>query len=269
MDCYEALEILEADAIGAWPLEQPRLDAARQHLASCTHCQRAWPQRAAFGRQLLLHMPAVEVPADLAARLHAQLAPRVADPPQRPVRRRLALMIGIAASLVAVCAWVAVALRSELPASLQTLQAAVDVSLEELPPFSGPFTPRLPTEWEPFFDLAPHMVHGFPAAAQFSGSNGPRQVGKLALVPFQFTLRRGTEPLQGRLLILLRTQLEPDQVPRESFASAEILYLPQQRGAWIVWSEGEYVFACLMPSSSAPAALQQFRRALSVSRPLS
>lgn len=270
MDCYQALEILEAEALGAWPHDLPGLEEAQKHLAACAHCQQNWPQRRAFSQQLSARMVDVQVPADLAGRLREQLAlASGTTTTPRPLGRRRAVLLGLSLASAAVVAWFLLVPAPDQPVSLEVLQAAVDIPLNDLLPFQGSFVPQLPREWEPFFDLTPQMLHGYPTATQFGGDEVPRQLGKMALVPFQFTLRGGSEPLRGRLLILQTSQLQPPQVPRESFATADIYYLPQQRGAWMVWSEGEYVYACLMPTASAPAALQQFRRALLTSRPLS
>jgi len=260
MDCHDALEILEADALGAWDAEPDLVDEARRHLAECDRCRTAWPQRHDWGRKLSAAMQAVVTPPGLADRLSAQLPVAAAVNADRPSSsaRRIAWVGGVVAAAVATVLLFAFWPASP-PVTLEQLRAASDASWEELPQFVGRGTPPLPHEWGPFFELEPSQVRAF------SPLDSAQTV---ALVPFQFVLRRGTEPLQGRLLILRTRQLVDAELPNDSFATAPIRYLRGGRGAWIVWTEGDWVFACLMSSDRAPVELDQFRRALTRSRPL-
>jgi hypothetical protein len=262
MDCPEALEILEADSAGAWDAEPALLAVARQHVAECVACRTAWPLRAQWGRQLSAAMQAVTPPPQLAERLHA-LLPQPATPARSIPVRRMGRRVWLVGGTVAAVALIVGLLWIPTGPSvhLADLHAAVDVPIEGLPDFAGSFTPRLPQAWEPFFDLDEKLVRGYPAAGQV-------QTGKIGLVPFQFVTRRGSEPLRGRLLILPRRQLHATDVPTTGFFEAGIQYMPNRQGGWVVWTEGDLVFACLMPTAAGPSLLDKFRQSLSVSRPI-
>lgn len=262
MDCHEALEVLDASTVGAWDGEPDAVQSARRHVAECAQCRSAWPQREQWNRKLAQAMQDVAVPSQLGVRLHA-LLPQSA--PASPARRhsswsRRAWIVSASTVAVAVAAWMF------WPAAptvrLMDLQSAVDVPLEDLPEFSQSFPPRLPKEWEPFFDLDAKFIRGYP-------DEGQPQSGRLSLVPFQFSSRPGAVPLRGRLVILRRNQLHPDDVPATGFAAAPIGYLQSGSGggAWVAWVEDDLVFVCLVPSG--PAALHQFQQILTSSRPLS
>jgi hypothetical protein len=261
MDCHEALEYLDASAAGAGDDAAESMQAAQRHLAECAQCQVAWPERERWGRTLARAMQDVAVPAHLGARLHALVPQSAAAPPSQPRRigRRAWIAAGSAAALVAaaIVLW-----PSPPPVRLVELQAAADVSLEGLPAFSQSFAPRLPKDWEPYFRLDPKFVHGYP-------ESGGAHAGAMGLVPFQFTFRRGATPLHGRLLILQRNQLHPDDVPTRGFAAAQPGYIQAGSGggAWLAWIEDDLVYVCLVPAG--PAALFQFQQTLTSSRPLS
>lgn len=271
MDCLEALEWMDAgDA--ADPGTAPLVQSAREHVSTCAQCQQAWPVHAAWSQLLDTALPAVPIPAGLRERLHSACAtscvqPAAAQSPARPARspgRRVFWSV----SLTAVLLLFAFGLRTvwmPLPAiSLPQMYAGAGIEISTLPEFQGAFEPRLPASWSSAFVLDRTFVRGYPEAGTLGG--------QVAIVPFQYTLRGGTEPLKGRLMMVPRSRFNLDaEAPAEpslppDFSAAEVRYLPGGRGACLVWSEDDLVFVCLM--ASGPADLHRFQRALTGSRSL-
>lgn len=270
MDCLEALEWMDAgDA--ADPGTESCVQSAREHVSSCAHCQQVWPVHAAWSHDLEVALPAVPVPAGLRDRLQSACAPadirsRPEQGSARPARR--SRRVFWSASLTACLLLLAWGLRTvwmPLPSMpLPQMYAGVGIEISTLPEFQGAFVPRLPSSWSSAFVLDRAFVRGYPESGVLCG--------QVAIVPFQYTLRGGADPLKGRLMMVPRDRfiLEAD-APTEpalppDFAAAEVRYLPGGRGAYLVWSEDDLVFVCLM--ASGPADLHRFQRSLTGSRSL-
>ncbi|MDZ4689022.1 MAG: hypothetical protein SH850_28435 [Planctomycetaceae bacterium] len=256
MNCRDVLDTLEAVEVGALPATEAAARDAEQHLAGCGACRTAWPKRQQWSHRLMHAMQDVTVPVGLRERLQsATVAPvRAASRPATDRRRVWWLMSTAVAALLAFgLGW----WMQPLPQLTdQELLAAMQADLAPLPKFSGGFTPQLPESWKRYYGLNRQLVRGFPGADQPAA-------GMVALIPFQFQSGDRNQSVRGRLLILRRDQFV-GTLPATGFGAATIYYT--KSGAYALWSEGDRVFVCLVPSG--PADLQRFQESLSHSRSL-
>ncbi|GIX04777.1 MAG: hypothetical protein KatS3mg114_0646 [Planctomycetaceae bacterium] len=276
MKCSEALEWLEAYTLQLIAADFPEVQQAQQHLAQCAVCQRRWQVRQQFSRRLAELMPEPSFSelreSSLTTVMWESSSPSVPTPSDAPSGRRARawsrrrwLLTAASVAGLGLAGWFGYHWPHRTP-DLTWLYAAVDVPLEQLPSFRGSFTPRLPRDWQPFFEFDPRLVRGYPAA----DPHIPRRWhGRWALVSFQFVPRRGREPWRGRLVMLPARDMTGQPTPSESFPLAEINYLPAARGAWMIWQEGDFWYVCLMANPAASETLEHFRRALQTSTTLS
>jgi hypothetical protein len=258
MNCLDALDTLEAVAVGALPDTDEAAREAERHCSTCAACQTAWPQRLQWSQQLTTTMQAVPVPAGLQERLQTACATPVSPATALPARTRRRWLLTVASVctllLAAGLGW----WFQPLPQlSDSELLAAMHVDLAPLPVFTGRFEPELPDVWRRYYALDRQLVRGFPEP-------GHPAAGQVALVPFQFQTAGRELPVRGRLLMLRRDQYA-GSVSAMGFAATSVIYMPTGE-AYALWTEGNLVFVCLVPSG--PADLARFKDLLTQPRPL-
>jgi len=258
MNCRDVLDTLEAVEVGALAATEAAARDAEQHLSGCAACQAAWPQRQQWSLRLTDAMQNVSVPVGLRERLQSASASPLPVASGSPVPRRRVwwLMSSAVAALLAIgLGWW---MMQPLPQLTdQELLAAMQADLAPLPRFGGRFKLQLPDSWKRYYELNPQLVRGFP------GADHPA-AGMVALVPFQFQSGDRNQSVRGRLLILRRSQFV-GKLSGTGFGGATIYYT-KTAGAYVLWTEGDLLFACLVPSG--PADLRRFQESLSHSRPL-
>jgi hypothetical protein len=247
MNCRNALDTLEAVEVGALaPTDAVALEADR-HRSQCAACQAAWPVRQQWEHRLSEAMTAVPIPVGLRERLQqACEAPVIASAVPSPGRKRWRRW-SVAAMVLLFAIGVGWWFRPLPQFSDQDLLAAMTADVQSSTPFTGRFRPQLPELWKRYYELNPNLIRGFPAGDHPAA-------GMVALVPFQFQTGDRQPAVRGRLLILRRDQFRgtPTAI---SFAAAAVYYT-RTSGAYALWTEGDLLFVCLVPSG--PADLQRF-----------
>jgi hypothetical protein len=261
MRCEEAWEWLEGAEAGWAQDAAPEVAAARRHLAECAACRVTAPQRTAWSTALRGLMPQVAVPDKLRERLLADL-PVVTPAPPAPItsRRRFGRHWWLASAALGLIFAVLLTRWPSPPVThtLAELAPAGTIEFAELTDFRDGFEPRLPVSWAQTFALSRELIRGYPPTGAAPGS--------IAVIPFQWIVRPGVDPLRGRLVILPRVEFDvagsrlPAQALDKDFAHGQPLYLADGT-ALVIWQEAELVYLCLMPSG--PRDLEQFQRALS------
>uniref|UniRef100_A0A7C2NZ56 Zinc-finger domain-containing protein n=1 Tax=Schlesneria paludicola TaxID=360056 RepID=A0A7C2NZ56_9PLAN len=257
MNCRDVLDTLEAVASGALPSSDDAARDAGRHHATCPACQAAWPNRQQWSQQLAEAMQDVPIPAGLRDRLHAACAPPVAPAAVTKPRRSRRWFVGSIAAAVLLALGLVWWLRPLPTVTDKDLLAAMQVEPSSLPQFVGRFDPQLPDLWRRYYELNPQLVRGFPEPSHPA-------TGHVALVPFQFQTLGREQPVRGRLLMLRRDQFVGTALP-EGFAATTVYYT-RSGGAYALWTEGDLVFVCLVPSG--PADLTRFKEFLCQPRPL-
>ncbi|MBI1345400.1 hypothetical protein GC163_03845 [bacterium] len=262
MDCSDTLEWLEAAELGQATAADTEVVQARQHLTTCPVCQQEWPARKSWALQLAASISDVPIPSGLRERLLADVpmpaaVSTTAVHPRRSSRRWVLMS--------ALCLTLLVGLlqfwpQPQPPLTLVELQQGLSVELAGLPEFRGDFDPHLPAIWATSFDFDRSFVRGYPPHGMASG--------QVALIPFQYPLAGQPEPVKGRLLILPRQRFAESQrtLATQNFRQAQVQYFRGLPGAFLVWSEDDLIYVCLMPGD--PEHLARFQRSLAAPRSL-
>lgn len=258
MNCREALDTLEAVEVGALLATETLARDAERHRAGCAACQRAWPTWQQWSHRLAEAMTDVPIPPGLSGRLLA-----ACDAGERTVissattrrrsRRGVLLGAAIAVLLAVGLAWQ----WQPLPkVSEPDLLAAMTAELGFSPPFVGRFTPQLPEAWRRYYELNPQLIRGYPAGDDHAAQ------GHVALIPFHFQTGDRAPSVHGRLLILRRDQFA-STATAHGFGSAAVYYT-RTGGAYALWSEGNLLYVCLVPSG--PADLHRVQELMTQAR---
>ncbi len=248
-DCWQTLEVLEAVELGGLPATDRLAIDARAHHDSCPQCQQTWTTRRLWSHRLAAAMVDLPVPVTM---------PAVVPQPRathRPRSRWLTAGAILALLLVASAGlWFVWPTPPDAALDRQTVALHIAENLAQFRGFSGSFEPQLPTSWRSAFQSSRSLVRGFPAGSQRAA----------ALIPFQFTLRQGSESIRGRLIIVPRAQFT-DPPSGQDFATAEVFYA-RDGGVWCLWSEGDLVYICFVRSGVHD--LQRLQQALDRPRSL-
>ncbi len=256
MECREAQAQLEFNSLGREAASGPDVQAAQRHLAECETCHQAMDFQQRFDSEVGRAMSDIPIPAGLTNRLRSAVTTVT---PQSSLQRtagtrhtwRWVASLTLAL-LLPLLGW---AWFGAQPAGLNETSVRQIAELERngLPADSQtPFT--VPAGWNSLREI---RLESSTHVALIDGVHVPVR-------SFLARADRGRQNISGFLLRLNRRQWQ-SRLEATSFSSATIQY--DTFGTWVVWSEGDTVFVCVMHDDAH--AIQRLQDLIAGSREVS
>ena len=237
MECREAQAQLELKSLGRDAASGPEIQAAQRHLAECEVCHRAMDFQQRFDSEVSHAMSDIPIPAGMTDRLRSavnSVTPQSATQPAVRTHYTWRRWTSLSLALLLLLPLLGWAWFGTHTASLNefSVRQIAELKLDGLPTDSQPsFT--APSEWNSLRDIQ------LERSTQVASVNGV----PVRLRSFLARAERGRPDISGVLLRLDRSQWQP-KIDATSFSSAMIQY--DTFGTWVVWSEGDAVFVCVM-----------------------
>lgn len=256
MECREAQAQLEFKSLGRDAASGADVQAAQRHLAECEACHRAMDFQQRFDSEVGRAMSDIPIPVGMTDRLRSAVTS--VTPPsslQGPARTRRSWRWVTRLSLVLLLPLLAWAWFGTQPAGLNETSVRQIAELERsgLPADSQtPFT--VPAGWNSLREI---RLESSTHVALINGVHVPVR-------SFLARADRGRPNISGFLVRLNRRQWQ-SSLEATSFSSAAIQY--DTFGTWVVWSEGNTVFVCVMHDDAH--AIQRLQDLIAGSREVS
>ncbi len=235
MECREAQAQLEFKSLGRDAASGPDAQAAQRHLAECEACHRAMDFQQRFDSEVGRAMSDIPIPAGLTDRLRSAVTSVTPQSSlQRAVRTRHTWRWVTSLTLALLLPLLGWAWFGPQAAGLNetSVRQLAEMERNSLPTDSQtPFA--IPAGWNSLREI---QLESSTHLASVNGIHVP-------LLGFLARADRGRPSTSGFLLRLNRNQWQ-SKLEATSFSSAMIQY--DTFGTWVVWSEGDTVFVCVM-----------------------